>query len=101
VTPGLQCSPASCVACAAMRPATRIFSMVSASCVIGPSQVAARLRPTYSGRAIAVGTSRQGEILPGRNSVRTVMSKTLARLEDGHAVDAAGVAGGAIFRCLL
>ncbi len=53
------------MAWAAIRPATRIFSMVSASLTSGPVYGAGAGRSTYSGRAIDAGTGRRGETTPG------------------------------------
>src|SRR3954453_21403257 len=79
VTPGLQCSPASWVACAAIRPATRIFSMVSGVCTCEPRHSFGRFLPTYSGRTICAGTARHGDCFPGTNGARTVMRPAYRR----------------------
>ena len=73
VTPGTMCRPTSSSACAASRPATRIRSMTSADFTSEPRNGVGAFFPTYSGRAMWAGTSRQGEIVPGTSSVRTGM----------------------------
>ncbi len=50
---------ASAMACAAIRPATRIRSIVSASLTSGPVYGAGAGLSTYSGRAIDEGTGRR------------------------------------------
>ena len=71
MTPGSTCLPTSASACAAIRPATRIASMVSASLTLGSPVFGYRL-PTYSGRLICAGTWRVGEIRPGRKVVTMI-----------------------------
>ncbi|SKT37744.1 Uncharacterised protein [Mycobacteroides abscessus subsp. abscessus] len=57
VIPGATASPASASALAAIRPATRIFSMTSGVCTYGSPTASATLDlPTYSGRSIDTGT---------------------------------------------
>ena len=56
---------AAAMAFAAMRPATRIFSMVSASLTSGPVYFAGAGWSTYSGRGMSAGTGRRGETAPG------------------------------------
>ena len=56
---------AAAIASAAMRPATRIRSMVSGSLTSGPVYGVGEGRSTYSGRAMLVGTLRRGESTPG------------------------------------
>ena len=66
VTPGAMWRPTSAIACAAIRPATRIRSIG-----LGVLDLAARCngagagRPTYSGRGIEAGTGRDGDITAG------------------------------------
>ena len=62
-------APTSCSACAAIRPAMRIFSIVSASLTSGPVNGAGAGLSTYSGRGMCVGTGRRGEIVPGATGV--------------------------------
>src|SRR5215831_14257491 len=92
VTPGLQCSPASTTACAASRPATRIRSTISGVCTVRLDRVGSFL-PTYSGRGIDAGTSRQGESSPGTKALLLPIASTVtgARRRSGQgrqAVDA-------------
>src|SRR5439155_4025993 len=89
VTPGLQCSPASAVAWAASRPAMRIFSIVSAVCTLDPRYGRGCGRPTYSGRGMWAGTSRQGPTRPGVSGARRAdMLPTLAtRYRGQHHLD--------------
>ena len=61
VTPGAMCLAASYMACDAIRPATRIFSIVSAVCTCEPVYRFGAGLPTYSGRAISRGTLRSGD----------------------------------------
>ncbi len=61
---GFTCRPTSASAWAAIRPATRIRSIVSASLTSG-SPSFGNFLPTYSGRSIPAGTGRIGEIRPG------------------------------------
>src|SRR5690242_11363582 len=58
-------SAAAAMAWAASRPATRIFSIVSASCTWEPVSRAGAGRSTYSGRSIEAGTARRGDTSPG------------------------------------
>ena len=53
------------MAWAAIRPATRIRSIVSASLTSDPWSRAGAGRSTYSGRSIEAGTGRRGETTPG------------------------------------
>src|SRR5690349_9009575 len=68
VTPGAMCLAASAIACAAIRPAIRIRSMVSLSCTSGPVYGVGAGLPTYSGRRMFPGTERTGVISPGTSS---------------------------------
>src|SRR5689334_11116420 len=61
--PGATWEPTSSRACAASRPATRIFSIVSASLTSLPVNGAGFGLSTYSGRAMWAGTWRRGEIV--------------------------------------
>ncbi|CKT97244.1 Uncharacterised protein [Mycobacterium tuberculosis] len=70
VTPGATALPASANAPAAIRPATRIFSMTSGVCTHGSLPSWAAGLPTYSGRAIQLGTGRVGDSTPGESAVR-------------------------------
>jgi hypothetical protein len=63
------CAATSVIACAAMRPATRMRSIVSASLSGEPVKRAGPGRPTYSGRGIDSGTGRSGETTPGATAV--------------------------------
>ena len=65
VTPGRMCLPTSTMACAAIREAIRIFSMVSADLISEPVNFAGPGLPTYSGRGIDAGTGRCGLTVPG------------------------------------
>ena len=53
------------MAWAAIRPATRIFSIVSASLTSEPVYVAGAGWSTYSGRGIDEGTGRRSPTVPG------------------------------------
>ncbi|GGP54532.1 hypothetical protein GCM10010214_29520 [Streptomyces abikoensis] len=72
---------ASSIARAAMPPAIRIFSMVSASWTSGPSYGVGAGFPTYSGRRIEAGTGRVGESLPGTRSDWPDMSASVVAME--------------------
>ncbi len=65
---GATCLPTSSRACAAIRPATRMRSIVS-GVLMSDSSILGRFLPTYSGRSIWAGTFRMGEIRPGWSSV--------------------------------
>ena len=56
---------ASCMACAAILQATRIFSIVSASLTSEPVYFSGAGLSTYSGRAIVEGTGRRSVTVPG------------------------------------
>src|SRR6478672_2989669 len=56
---------AAAMACAAMRLATLIRSIVSASLTSGASSRTGAGLSTYSGRAIDAGTGRRGDTTPG------------------------------------
>ena len=56
---------AAAMACAAIRPATRIRSIVSASLTSGPVYGCGRRAVDVLGRAIDAGTGRRGETVPG------------------------------------
>src|ERR1700732_1032097 len=71
VTPGATALPASASAPAAIRPATRIFSITSGVCTHGSVPSRAVGLPTYSGRGIDLGTGRVGDTAPAINSERT------------------------------
>src|SRR5690625_958120 len=71
VTPTATALPASASAPAAMRLATRIFSMTSGVCTHGSLPSWAVALPTYSGRAMNLGTASVGETTPGLNGART------------------------------
>ncbi len=58
VTPGAMIFEPSSMAVAAIRLASRIFSMISAGCTQGSVLLAGRSLPTYSGRGIEAGTDR-------------------------------------------
>src|SRR6478672_9438539 len=77
VTPGATALPASSSACAAILPAIRIFSMVSAVCTQGSLPSFTVFFHAYSGRSIERGTSRVGESVPGTSGwrVRTDMDQ--------------------------
>ncbi|BBX70936.1 hypothetical protein MPSYJ_43970 [Mycolicibacterium psychrotolerans] len=75
VTPGATALPASASAPAAIRPATRIFSITSGVCTHGSEPSCAVGLPTYSGRGIDAGTGRVGDTVPGRRAVRTDMTQ--------------------------
>jgi hypothetical protein len=74
VTPGATALPASASAPAAIRPATRIFSITSGVCTHGSCPSRAVGLPTYSGRSIERGTGSVGDTVPGLKAVRTGMS---------------------------
>lgn len=61
VTPGAMSLAASAIARAAIRPATRIASIVSGVCTSGPVYGVGAGFPTYSGRLMFPGTGRVGE----------------------------------------
>src|SRR4051794_38791869 len=65
------------MACAAIRPATRIRSMISGLFTSGPSYGIGPGRSTYSGRAMDEGTVRRGEIVPGSTAVMVAMPCSL------------------------
>ena len=69
VTPGTTWEPTRSRASAAILPAMRIRSMVSASFTSEPVNGAGAGLSTYSGRAMFAGTGRRGEILPGAMTV--------------------------------
>ena len=69
VTPGAMCSATAAIACAAIRPATRIRSMVSWDCTQLPVYGSGIGLSTYSGRAMCIGTSRRGDTIPGRSGM--------------------------------
>src|SRR5271166_4116011 len=71
VTPGATALPASASAPAAIRPATRIFSITSGVCTHGSVPSRAVGLPTYSGRGIDLGTGSVGETAPAISSERT------------------------------
>src|SRR5271166_1070613 len=71
VTPGATDLPASASAPAAIRPATRIFSITSGVCTHGSVPSRAVDLPTYSGRGIDLGTGSVGETAPAISSERT------------------------------
>ena len=73
VTPGSTALPASASAPAAIRPATRIFSITSGVCTHGSVPSLAVGLPTYSGRGMRLGTGRVGDNTPGERAVRTDM----------------------------
>ncbi|GAB3923780.1 hypothetical protein GCM10011575_02010 [Microlunatus endophyticus] len=62
LTPGAIASEAACIAWAAIRPAIRIFSIVSALWTWDPVYGAGPSLSTYSGRGMAAGTARRDEI---------------------------------------
>jgi len=64
VTPGLALAPASSIACAAILPARRIFSICSGVFTSDPVNFAGAGFQTYSGRSIPFGTGRRGETIP-------------------------------------
>ena len=80
VTPGATALPASASAPAAIRPATRIFSITSGVCTHGSVPSWAVGLPTYSGRGIDLGTGSVGDSSPGASAVRAGMTLSLARL---------------------
>ncbi|GGU60607.1 hypothetical protein GCM10010502_08870 [Kitasatospora aureofaciens] len=69
VTPGAISFAASSIARAAIRPAIRIFSIVSAVCTSGPVYGVGAGLPTYSGRAMCAGTLRVGDWMPGTRAM--------------------------------
>src|ERR1700758_913250 len=71
VTPGATTLPASASAPAAIRPATRIFSITSGVCTQGSVPSRAVDLPTYSGRGIDLGTGSVGDTAPAISSERT------------------------------
>src|SRR5271156_4872690 len=77
VTPGATALPASTSAPAAIRPATRIFSITSGVCAQGSVPSLAVDLPTYSGRAIHLGTDSVGDNTPGESAVRAGMTASL------------------------
>src|SRR5246127_934144 len=72
-TPGATALPASASAPAAIRPATRIFSITSGVCTHGSVPSRALGLPTYSGRGVDLGTGSVGETPPGERAERTGM----------------------------
>lgn len=74
VTPGEISFAASSIACAAIRLAIRIFSIVSVLCTSGPVYGAGPGRPTYSGRAMCAGTLRVGDWIPGTRAMAASLS---------------------------
>src|SRR6202453_5060205 len=77
VTPGATALPASTSAPAAIRPATRIFSITSGVCAQGSVPSLAVGLATYSGRAIHLGTDSVGDNTPGESAVRAGMTASL------------------------
>src|SRR5512143_586937 len=77
VTPGVTALPASASAPAAMRPATRIFSITSGVCTHGSLPSFAVGFHAYSGRGIDDGTGRVGDCTPERRADRTGMTTSL------------------------
>ena len=73
VTPGATALPDSTSARAAIRPATRIFSITSGVCTQGSLPSWAVGLPTYSGRGTRLGTGRVGDSSPGESAVRAGM----------------------------
>src|SRR5271169_4432882 len=73
VAPGATALPASASAPAAIRPATRIFSITSGVCTHGSVPSCAVGLPTYSGRGIDLGTGSVGETTPADRAERTDM----------------------------
>src|ERR1700740_1592834 len=71
VTPGATALPAPASAPAAIRPATRIFSITSGVCTHGSVPSRAVDLPTYSGRGIDLGTGSVGDTAPAISSERT------------------------------
>src|SRR6202012_3074293 len=71
VTPGATTVAASASAPAAIRPATRIFSITSGVCTHGSVPSRAVDLPTYSGRGIDLGTASVGDTAPAISSERT------------------------------
>src|SRR5277367_882383 len=71
VTPGATALPASASAPAAIRPATRIFSITSGVCTHGSVPSRAVGLPTYSGRGIDLGTGSVGDSTPTDSAERT------------------------------
>ena len=70
VTPALALAPTRAIASAAIFPAALIFSTWSALLIWLPVHSAGEGLPTYSGRAMALGTESGLEITPGvRNPV--------------------------------
>src|SRR5271169_2221476 len=78
VTPGATALPAWTSAPAAIRPATRIFSITSGVCAQGSVPSLAVGLPTYSGRATHLGTDSVGDNTPGESAVRAGMTASLA-----------------------
>ena len=60
------CLPTSTMACAAIRPAMRIFSMVSGVWTSEPVNLPGAGLPPYSGRSIEAGTGMVGLTAPGQ-----------------------------------
>src|ERR1700760_4349933 len=89
VTPGATALPASASAPAAIRPATRIFSITSGVCTHGSVPSRAVGLPTYSGRSIDLGTGSVGETTPADNAERTGMLSGYPYLERSGAAAAA------------
>ncbi|GAB3801622.1 hypothetical protein GCM10027605_19440 [Micromonospora zhanjiangensis] len=77
--PGFAVLPANWVARAASRPATRIFSIVSADWTCEPRHGLGCFFPTYSGRTMCGGTGRHGDSFPGVSGARTVMAPAYRR----------------------
>src|SRR5690625_4596203 len=63
--PGATLRPTSSRACAAMRPATRTFSMISWLLISLPLNGRGAGLSTYSGLSIPAGTGRRGDSVPG------------------------------------
>src|SRR6478752_5830696 len=76
-TPGATALPAAASAPAAMRPATRIFSITSGVCTQGSLPSLTVVFHAYSGGTIERGTGSVDESTPGRRAVRTGMTPRL------------------------
>src|SRR2546430_13918555 len=88
--PGLTAFPPSSSAWAAIRPATRIASMISGGWTSGSVFRAGAGLSTYSGRAIDDGTNRRGLCTPGVNGARTGMPSTLRGTISAERLEEAG-----------
>ena len=80
VTPGATALPASWSAPAAIRPATRIFSITSGVCTHGSLPSRTVDFHAYSGRGMRPGTGRVGDNSPGESAVRAGMPTSLITL---------------------